>query len=293
MSAVGWEEQILRAGEELLRRLRDDPAGDLAERLVELERLLREIGEPRCQALQALVSSLLEGKVVLLGKLGRAPEQRQVLDELVARFGSWSEGAPAVSAGWALLQMIRLNLAARTFEEAIPQADLLTGMFARQLDTQDLTRFGSILLQASDWLMDARVDEPALRMCRTVSERLTGADDPRRQVVGAGARAGCARALAHLGRHDEAREEMDAFVATGEIGLRATEQARARLAPGDQNGPIRVGLGQVTILVVLGREDEARRVAAQTRQRAPADSTSFTQQLLKELDAVLAEQQST
>lgn len=275
------QERLVRDGREVLRRADAPGSGDMDGRLAAIERLLVEIGDDASPPLRGLAAALLEAKCVLLMRTARRQEQRLALEDLISRFGA-ARSKLAVSGGWAVTSMISIELDERRFDQATARAEQLQALFEQQPEQQDLTRYGSLLLQASDWLADAGCDEAALRLCDALAERLESSSDARRRVVAAGARLNTSRALAHLERHAEAQTVLEAFVATGETGLAALDQAEARSEAhaGSSADLIRLSLARIAVLVSLDRDNEANVIANRAVEQFKDDPSPFVKQLL-------------
>ena len=289
-SDPGQGEQLSQIGAELLRRADESEPVDIDGQLVGIDDLLARIDEPTSLGLRQLTAELLEAKCVLLSRADRPEAQAKVIAELIARFDGASERKLAVSVGWAVLQRISLELGAGCFDEAVVSADELLGMFRHQPESQDLTRYGSLLLSASDRLMRAGCPEPALRLGQVVADRLWAARDSRRRVVAAGGQLGASFALAQIGRYEDGMEGLEKFVTAGEIGLAAVDQAEARLSreEGSPSLSARLSLARIAVLEDLDRCGDARAIASGVFSQLKDDDSPFVQQVLAELREILS-----
>lgn len=267
-SSDSERERVLALAEAVLAK--DPPRERQVDgRIAEIDGLLIDLDADESPDAEALTAHLLERRFTLLTWTPRLDDQWQTLTALADRYDQRAGGNPVISAAWAVVRMIPFAFADRDFDRAAQHADRLIEMFDRQPDTQDLTRFASQLLRAADWLLDARIDPPAVKLCLAVIDRLGAQTDSRRQVVATGAELGLLRAYAHLGDREGVTRACRAMLNAGELALTALDQAEARAERDGPDTHTAVGLGMLRVLVLtgLGRDKDARKSAKRLSKR--------------------------
>lgn len=137
---------------------------------------------------------------------------------------------------------------------------------ARDDDGEDgtLAGFGTMVLDGALWLLGADRPQQALALCDALITRLVQGTDPERAVA-AGARFLGAQAAARRGDPARARAEVDALCGMGEPALAALDRLTTRLvaAGADAAWHAQLAAASVTVLWRLGRDSEARAIAAE------------------------------
>ncbi len=279
----------LAAGRRLLERVaREADPGALERHLSDIDALLAEVAGDRADALRELTAALLEAKVMLLRQAGRGPEELAVLDEVIERFGDAPQRRLAQVTAWALLNRTALLINAARLDEAMEAVAALRALFERQPDRQDLAGFAEMLLDASGWLRQEGRAEPTLAAGRAIARRLTGAGTPREHATAARTQFEVARALATLERHDESIVAMEAFAAMGEPALAVLDRLQGRLVSDTPPNPAgQLLLSRVAVLTRLGRDGEARAVAAQLVAALRDDDGQVAREVRHALHALL------